>query len=414
MIITKAYKVEIKPNNKQKTLLNKTFGVARFTYNWGLARRIELYKTEKKSTTAYTQSKELNAIKKEQFPWMYEVSSNSPKNSLIDLEDAFNRFFKSCKSSKKVGFPKFKCKNKSKESFRFWKKRFIITEAYIGIPNIGKVRLKNKGYIPIENVKYNSATVSKKAGRYFVSVQCTIEIPDITKNKETILGVDLGIKTLLVCSDGKKYDNPKNTYKYEKKLAHAQKNLSRTKKGSKNFNKTKLKVQKLHVRIANSRLDSIHKATTAVVKTKPRYIVLEDLNVKGMVQNHCLAKAISDCEWGEIKEQFGYKSIWYGSEILGVPRFFPSSKMCRMCGQIKENLTLKDRIFVCDGCGHTEDRDDQASINMENYGLSTLGSRGIKACGESVRLLEKSDLGAISKNQEENSKSDRDKDSGLI
>jgi putative transposase len=397
-MINRGYRVEIKPNNKQKTLLNKAFGVARFAYNWGLARRIELYKNEKKSLSAIDQHKELCILKKEQFPWMYEVSKCVPQEALIDLEDAYNKFYK---SNKNFRYPKFKTKHKSKDSFRVSSGNFYITESSIKIPKIGQIKLKEKRYIPTAGIKYNSITVSKDANKYFVSVQCEVETPGVTEKKETVLGIDLGIKTLLVCSNGEIFDNPKTTYKYEKKLAHAQKNFSRTKKGSKNRTKANLKVQKIYRKIKNSRMNNLHRATSAVVKTKPRYIVLEDLNVKGMTKNHHLAKAVSDGSFGEIYRQFKYKALWYGSEIIDADRFYPSSKLCRKCGQIKDDLTLEDRVYTCE-CGHTEDRDLNASINLEEYGLNTLSSRGIKACGESVRLLDAIDLEAVSTNQEEN------------
>ena len=406
MKINKSFKVEIKPNNKQKTILNKSFGTARFAYNWGLASRIDLYEKEKKSTTAINQHKELCAVKKEQYPWMYEVSKCAPQEALRDLQTAFNNFFRGLKQGKKVGFPKFKSKHGSKNSFRVSSGFFYITNSSVKIPNCHELKFKEKDYVPTENVKYNSVTLSKDADKYYFSVQCELDVPDNAEIKEAIVGVDLGIKTLLVCSDGTSFDNPKNTYKTEKKLAHAQKDFSRTKKGSKNRDKARLKVQKIHRTIKDRRLDNLHKATNTLVKTKPRYIVLEDLNVTGMMKNHRLAKAVQDSSFGEIYRQVKYKAGWYGSEVILAGRFFPSSKMCRKCGAINENLTLADRIFICPHCGHTEDRDLHASINLENFGLSTLSSRGIKACGESVRPLSAFDLEAVSTNQEENLKSD--------
>ena len=406
MKINKAYKVEIKPNNKQKTILNKSFGTARFAYNWGLAQRIDLYEKEKKSTTAINQHKELCAIKKEQYPWMYDVSKCAPQEALRDLQAAYNNFFRGLKQGKKVGFPKFKSKHGSKNSFRVSSGFFYITNSSVKIPNCHELKFKEKDYVPTENVKYNSVTLSKDSDKYYFSVQCEMIIPDPVGSKETVVGEDLGIKTLLVGSDGACFDNLKNTYKMEKKLAHAQKDFSRTQKGSKNRDKARLKVQKIHRTIRNRRLDNLHKTTSTLVKTKPRYIVLEDLNVTGMMQNHCLAKAVQDSSFGEIYRQINYKAGWYGSEVILADRFFPSSKMCRKCGAINENLTLEDRIFICPHCGHTEDRDLHASINLEQYGINTLSSRGIKACGESVRLFGACGPEAVSLNQEGNLKSD--------
>ena len=414
MIINKAFKVEIKPNNKQKTLLNKSCGVARAAYNWGLEQRIDLYNNEKKSTDNRKQWKELCAIKKEQFPWMYEVSKCSPESALFDLNEAFKNFFRRVKSGKgKPGFPKFK-KKSNDESFRIigltCKTCKYIYEDFIHIPKIGHIRLKQKGYIPTENVKYNNMTVSKHLGRWYVSVSCEVEIPDIIETPKTVLGIDLGLKELAVCSNGISYANNKYIKKAKKQLTHAQKNQSRKVKDSNNFKKAVNKVQEIYNKINNKKSDNLNKMTTELAKTKPRFIVMEDLNVSGMLQNHKLAGAVSDASFYEIKRQLMYKTSWYGGEVIEVDRFFPSSKTCSNCGNIKEELGLDERTYTCD-CGLSIDRDLNAAINLEKYGLSTLGSRGIKACGESVKLSNKflqdagvGGLEVVSTNQEINSK----------
>jgi putative transposase len=409
MRINRAYKVELKPNNEQRTLLEKSAGVARFTYNWGLAKKIELWKNEKKSVTAIDQHKELCAIKKSQFPWMYEVSKCAPQEALRDLDTAFKNFFRGLKSGQKVGFPKFKSKHKSNTSFTV-SFGFVVTEKSVNIPKVGYVRLKEKDYLPTKDVHINSMTISKTAGRWFVSVQVEQDISEPPKPL-TILGGDVGIKTLLTCSNGEVFENNKYLRKSKKRLAYAQKSLARkkfdpiTKRSSKNRDKTKLKVQKIHYNISCQRKDSIHKMTSILAKTKPRYFALEDLNVSGMMKNHKLAGAVADASFAEIKRQLSYKTSWYGGEVLDVDRFFPSSKMCCECGQIKDDLTLEDRVYVCD-CGNVIGRDLNASINLENYGLnklqSTESSSGIKACGESVRLQEVHDSEAVSMKQEEN------------
>jgi putative transposase len=401
MIINRAYKTEIKPNNKQCTLLEKSAGVARFAYNLGLAERISLYKNEKKSLTAIDQHKALCALKKEKFPWMYEVSKCAPQLALVDLDRAFKNFFQGLKQGKKVGFPKFKSKHKSAPIFRLDNINFGITHNTIRLAKIGVVRLKEKEYIPTKNVKYNSLTVSKIAGRWFVSVHVEQDIPKSINQIESVLGVDVGIKTLATCSNGEVFKNNKFLKKSRKKLAHAQKNLSRKKferkikKSSNNRKKSILKVQKIYYRIACQRKDAIHKMTSILVKTKPRYLALENLNVLGMMRNHKLAEAIADASFSEIKRQVLYKTSWYGGEVIDVDRFYPSSKLCRICGNLKEDLKLEDRTYICE-CGHKEDRDLNASINIEYFGINTLSSRGIQACGESIRLLENSDLKAVS------------------
>jgi putative transposase len=410
MKIYKAYKVEFKPNNKQRALLEKSVGVARFAYNWGLNERIELYKAEKKSLTAIDQHKILCSKKKTEFPWMYEVSKMAPQEALRDLDVAFKNFFRGIKKGQKVGFPKFKSKHKSKNSFKI-NSNFYVTNETINIPKIGYVKLKEKGYIPTKDVKINSMTVSKDVDRWFISVQVEQDIPE-PKRIESVLGVDVGIKTLATCSNGEVFENNKFLKKSKKRLAHAQRNLARkkfdkeTKKSSNNRNKAKLKVQKIHRKIRNQRLDAIHKMTSSLAKTKPRYIVLEDLNVKGMMKNHNLAGAISDASFYEIKRQLTYKTAWFGGAIIEVDRFFPSSKLCSSCGCLKENLTLQDRTYNCE-CGLIIDRDLNAAFNLEKYGLiklkNTESSSEIKACGESVSLSDALlDHKAVSLKQEEN------------
>jgi len=218
MKINKAYKVELKPNNRQKALLIKSIGIARFAYNWGLNQRIKLYECEKKSLSAFDQQKILSSIKKKQFPWMLEISKFAPQYALENLETSFKNFFRGLKTGQKIGFPKFKSKHESRQSFRF-SFTFNITESTIHIPKIGRVRLKEKGYVPTENVHYNSVTVSKEFGRWFASVQCEVEVPDL-KKPETVLGVDLGIKTLLTCSNGQVFENNKYFKKENKNKIH--------------------------------------------------------------------------------------------------------------------------------------------------------------------------------------------------
>jgi putative transposase len=257
-------------------------------------------------------------------------------------------------------------------------------------------------------------TVSKDADRWFISVQVEQDIPEPTNQIESVLGVDVGIKTLATCSNGEVFENNRYLKKSKKKLAHAQKNLARkkfdkeTKRSSINRNKAKLKVQKIYKRIRNQRLDTLHKMTSILAKTKPRYIVLEDLNVSGMMKNHKLAGAIGDASFNEIKRQLTYKTFWYGGSIIEVDRFFPSSKMCSVCGCLKKDLKLENRIYICD-CGNVIDRDLNASINLEKYGLIKLKDTdslsGIQACGESARPIQVSLIEeAVSAKQEENIK----------
>jgi putative transposase len=390
MKIQRAYKVEIKPNNKQKTLLNKSFGVARFAFNWALDRKIKAYKKDKTNLSAYDLIKELTALKKTEFPWMYEVSKSALQISILDLQEAYKNFFRRLKNKEKnVGFPKFKSKRNNKDSFRYIdgsSKGWYITNSQINIPKVGHVRLKEKGYIPVNdpNVKYNSVTVSKENNKYYVSVQCEVEIQEPNKEIEEVIGVDLGIKTLATVSNGQTFENPKVLKKHQKKLKRLQRRVSKKKQGSKNRRKAINKLSKLHGKIKNIRKDNLHKMTTVLVKTKRRVIVIEDLNVEGMVKNHHLANAVSDASFYEAKRQLEYKTSWYGGVVFKVDRWFPSSKLCSSCGVIKEDLKLSQRTYNCE-CGLSLDRDLNAAINLRNYYLNkqnTDGLSGIDACGE--------------------------------
>ena len=382
MIINKAYKIELHPNNRQRGLLAQSAGTARFAFNWGLHQRIELYKNDKKSTSAIDQHKELCRIKQEKFPWMYDVSKCAPQEALRDLDKAFKNFFRGVESGKKLGFPKFKSKHRGHNSFKISGGAVYITNSSIKLPKIpGTIKLKEKGYIPVKGVKYNSYTICKEAGRWFISVQVEQEIPGQLIKPEEVIGVDLGIKTLAVTSDGDVFENPKNLNRLERSLKRQQREVSRRKKGSKNRRKSVFKLQIKHKRVSNCRKGSIHKMTSSLVKIKPRIIVIEDLAVRNMLQNHKLAKSLSDASFGEIRRQLEYKSKWYGSEIIVADRFFPSSKTCSSCGLIKEDLNLSDRVFRCE-CGHVLDRDLNAAINLKRYGEFHRSLSKNKACGE--------------------------------
>lgn len=381
MQIHKAYKTEINPNKTQLILLEKAVGIARFAYNWGLARRIEEYKTTGKSSNAIDQHKQINALKSSEFPWMYEVSKCVVHESLRDLDKAYTNFFRRVKNKdEKAGYPKFKSKHRSKPSFRL---EGSIGASYnrIKLPRIGKVKLKECGYIPTE-AKMLSVTISKIAGRWFVSALVEEEInPTINQDGRTV-GIDLGIKTLAVTSDGVVYENPKPLKKELKKLARTQRRHSRKVKGSKNRKKHVIKIQRIHYRVACIRKNAIHQMTTDVAKTKPRTVVIEDLAVKNMMRNHKLAQALSDVSFGEIRQAFEYKSKWCGFELVVADRFFASSKMCSHCGTVKSELKLSERLYVCGQCGNEIDRDLNAAINLSN--INTDRSSGMFACGDGI------------------------------
>lgn len=383
MIIHAAHKTELKPNNRQKTHLSRHAGTARFAYNWGLARRIEEYKKTGRWSNAIEQHRQLNALKGAEFPWMYEVSKCAPQEALRDLDSAYrNAFARIRNGAKSPGFPRFKTKKRGKGSFRLTGSIRVFEEG-IQLPSLGFIRLKEKGYIPAGNDgDILSATCSEKGGKWYVSVLRRVEVPEPEAAEGEAVGVDLGIKSTAVASDGRVFPNPKALDKSLCKLIRFQRKLSRQQKGSKNRHKTAAKIGKCHRRIADIRRDSLHKATSAIckAKTKPSVIVLEELNVKGMSGNRRLSRTISDAGMGEFRRQIEYKAAQNGIRVMTAPRFFPSSCLCSVCGAKNENLKLADRSWKC-GCGAEHDRDLNAAINLRLL-ADTASSAGIYACGD--------------------------------
>jgi putative transposase len=369
MKVIRGYKTELDLNNKQITACLKHAGVARFAYNWGLKRYQEEYAAGRKTPTAIGLHKELNALKKTDFPWMYEVSKCAPQEALRDLEKAFKNFFNNAKKKKqgkhkgKLGYPRFKSKKKGIGSFRLTG-AIHVHEKYIQLPRLGVLNLKEAGYLPISDVHILSATVSEKAGRWFVSVQVEEEVESPLPATGKVLGVDLGVKTLATTSEAVAYENPKALRKNLKKLARLGRRHSRKKKGSRNRRKSARKLARMHARIANIRSHAIHQATSAIAKTKPRVIVLEDLNVKGMMKNKKMSRAVGDVGMYEFKRQITYKALEYGSTVNAVSRWFPSSKTCSCCGWVDKDQDLDDRVFVCIDCGYIANRDYNAAKNL--------------------------------------------------
>lgn len=371
MEIRRAYKVELDPNNKQRTLLMQCAGVARWAWNWGLARRIKEYEETGRSSSAIEQHRQLNALKRKEYPWLYNYSKCIPQEALRDLDKAYQSFFRRVKNGDKPGFPKFKSRKRGIGSFRLTG-AIRVEEGRIRLPRIGWLRLKERGYIPT-NAHILSATVSEKAGRWFVSVQVREET-EIAQATGKPIGVDLGVKELAVCSDGRRFENPQALRKAQRKLRRLQRELSRRKKGGRNWKKTKAKIARQYYRIANIRKDALHKATSVIVaKTKPdgerpSVVVIENLNVSGMLKNRHLAQAIVDVGFHEFRRQLEYKTAWNGEELMTADRFFPSSKLCRHCGCINDSLSLSDRTWTCD-CGAVLDRDLNAAINLRNWAV---------------------------------------------
>lgn len=362
----KSIKFRLYPNESQIELLEKQFGYCRFIYNWALDYSDWEYKNNKTNTFKKHWEAKLPELKL-YLPWLKESNSQSLQHELKHLEDAYKRFFK-----KLGGFPKFKSKY-SKQSFSV-PQNFKIENGMLCIPkikNIPTVISKD-----LSEYDLRSLTISKtKTNKYFVSVLYDDghEVPqkqEITKS--TSLGIDLGIKDFAICSDGTRISNPKYLEHNQKRLKRLQQSLSRKKKDSSNRNKARQQVALLHEKISNSRSDFLHKTSSMICKSQEvGTICLEDLNVKGMMKNHKLARSISSVSWSVFRKQLEYKSEWNGKNLLLCNRFDPSSKVCNDCGLIKEDLKLSDRYWVC-SCGANIDRDFNASKNIRDFALSKL------------------------------------------
>ena len=383
----KAYKVEIKPTLKQIQKINQSIDVCRWLYNEYLAINNQLYAQFKEGLIdkkqafmgAYDFNKYINNEVKvlDEYSWINNCGSKARKKAILNAETAYKRFFKG--QSK---FPRFKKKNKSNVKLHFPKNNkgdWKVERHRIMIPTLKNVRLKEYGYIPV-GAKVISGTVSKKANRYYVSVIIDIDIKPQENINEGI-GIDLGIKDFAICSNKQTYKNINKTQrvrKLEKKLLREQRKLSRKYESLKirnkkekgvatrqNIQKQIVKVQILHQRLTNIRTDYINKVVSSVVRNKPQYIAIEDLNVKGMMKNKHLSKAVAQQKFYEFRTKLTNKCNALGIELRIVDRFYPSSKLCHKCGSIKKDLKLKDRIYKCE-CGYEEDRDYNASLNLRD------------------------------------------------
>ena len=377
--LLKSFKTEINPTEEQKARIRKTIGTCRYVYNFYLGHNKALHDNGEKFMTGKSFSLWLN---NEYIPdnpdktWIREVYSKAVKKSIEDGCTAFTRFFKH-----QSDFPKFKKKGKSDVKMYFVRnnpKDCQCERHRLKIPTLGWVRIKEKGYIPTTKDGYmiRSGTVSVKAGRFYVSV--LVEIPDvnINNNLNDGIGIDLGLKDFAIISSGKTYRNINKSAglkKLEKQLIREQRSLSRKyenlKKGKStqraNIQKQKLKVQKLHHKMDNIRTDYINKTIAEIVKTKPSYITIEDLNVKGMMKNRCLSKAVASQKFYEFRTRLKAKCDENGIELRVADRFYPSSKTCHHCGSVRKNLKLSDRIYRCE-CGYVADRDLNAALNLKD------------------------------------------------
>jgi len=371
--IHKAYRYELKPNIQQRILLAKHAGAARFAYNWGLQKRIELYEKEKKSTNAIEQHRLLNSLKLQEFPWMYEVSKCAPQEALRDLDRAFRNFFRGLKQNKQIGFPKPKKKGRH-DGFRLT--GTIKTHSkVVQLPRLGKTRLKELSDVKGEIL---SATVSRQADRWFVSLTVEEEIQNPLPVEGECIGIDLGLTSFITTSEGIKTLPPKPLTQALKRLKRLSHKHSRKQKGSKNRKKSAFCLARQHRKVSNQRRDFLHKLSTQLAKTKS-VIVVEDLNVKGMIRKKNLSRSIADVGWANFIQMLEYKTQWYGSHLKKAPPHFASTKTCSSCGCIVQGLTLSMREWEC-CCGVKHDRDINAAINLLK--LHTESSSGIYACGD--------------------------------
>jgi transposase len=437
--ITRGYRTELDLSNKQITACKQHAGAARYAYNWGLKRKQEVYQTTGRSISAMELHRELNHLKQTALPWMYECSKCAPQEALRDLDVAFTNFFRRVNLKKEgkwrgpCGYPSFKTKRQGLGSFRLTGSIHVYEQA-IDLPRLGRLRLKECGYVPTSGVNVLSATVSEEAGRWFVSVQVEEEVPDPPAGTSEPIGVDVGINRLAQCSDGRVVENPKALRSELKRLKRLHRSLSRKAKGSKNRAKARVKLARKYARIAHVRRDALHKGTSLLTRAtlspeeraerkaeiaaslpepkakvkarkgkrsqpidapllpehmahrvkqqqikkllrqaratdapvRPLLVVLEDLNVDGMKRNRKVALAISDVGLGEFKRQMTYKTVWQGETLLLADRWFPSTKMCSRCGNVKEDMDLSERIYVCENpaCGLVIDRDVNAALNL--------------------------------------------------
>ncbi|MCX4378304.1 MAG: IS200/IS605 family element RNA-guided endonuclease TnpB [Lachnospiraceae bacterium] len=364
----KAYKYRIYPNKEQKIQIAKTFGCCRFVYNQTLAYRKDTYENEKKSVSKTDCNNYCNRELKKEYEWLKDVDKFALTNAIYNMDAAYRKFFK-----EHAGYPKFKSKRDNHKSYTTnYTNENIVVDFEKGRVKLPKLKMvKAKPPREFEG-QIKSATISQMpSGKYFVSIlveEEQVELPKVEKS----VGIDLGIKDLVITSDGEKIDNLKLIKKYENKLVRQQRKLAHKQKGSKNREKQRIKVAKIYEKIANTRNDYLHKISHKLINEN-QVIVSEDLSVSNMVKNANLAKSISDCGWSELTRQLQYKADWYGRTYVKIGRFVPSSQTCHVCGyKNEETKDLTVRKWTCPQCQTEHDRDINAAINIQNEGLKQI------------------------------------------
>lgn len=370
MVITRAYKIRLYPNKSQRTFFNKTFGCCRVIYNEMLWNLQESYKN------GITVNKcKLFKVIKSKYNWIKNADSQGLCNTYQDLNSAYNNFF-----SKRAKLPKFK-KKKDKNSYRNGMmqktiEKLIPNKNHIKIPKAGLVEFREDYNFQNLGIKkiYNITIEKSKTNKYYCSICVDVEQEEYEHTGE-VIGIDLGIKDLVIDSNGNKYENPKYLNKIEKKIKHLNRLYSKKIKGSKNQEKVRLKLAVAHEKLCNKRKDNLHKITTKLIKEND-VICIENLNIKGMTKNHHLAKAIQDASFGTLVSMLKYKAIWHNRQIIEIGRFYPSSKLCHCCGHKMDYMGLEVREWSCPNCGEHHDRDINAAINIMKEGLKILDNQG--------------------------------------
>jgi putative transposase len=369
-----AHKIRLDPNNVQATCLARAAGTARFAYNWALAEWQRQYEACKKNPALPRPNqavlrRQLNALKREQFPWMLEVTKSAPQMAIIQLGRAFENFF-----ARRARYPTFRKKGRD-DRFTITNDLFSVVDKRIRIPKLGWVRMRERlrftGHIV-------SAAVSRIAAHWYASITVDTRdgLPLPAAENQGAVGVDLGITALATLSNGETFIGPKALRSLLDRLRRLARALSRKVKGSRNCSKAKLKLARLHARIANIRRNGLHQLTTSITR-RFHTIGIEDLNVKGMMGNRCLARAVADMGFGELRRQCEYKAAWRGGRVVVADRWYPSSKLCSSCGLLLEALDLGTREWTCPGCAVVHHRDYNAAVNLEKMAVSST----VSACG---------------------------------
>jgi putative transposase len=389
MWVNQAFRFELSPNAAQRRALAQHIGAARFAYNWGLERSRKALEEGKRLPSAAELHREWNRWKRENAPWWTEVSKCAPQEAFRDLEKALKNW-----KAKRARFPRFKRKKSLDDNKARLTGTIKVFSRQVQLPRIGLVKTKERtdnlvGLIQAKKARILSATISREADRFYVSLTCEVERPDPkpkeVRSEDDVVGVDLGLSSFAVLSDGTWIEAPKPLAKRLRLLKRRSKQLSRKEKGSNNSKKAALRLARLHRKVKNLRRDFLHKQTTWLARTKP-VIVVEDLNVKGLSRSP-LSRSVADVGWGAFLRMLEYKAKWYGATLIVAPRSFPSTRLCSRCGHLHGEIPLSQRVFRCEACGLEMDRDLNAALNLKAYGLAhltgpTASSAGSHACGD--------------------------------